>query len=179
MSGSATPPPRSRPSWWSPIDKPAAKPRSTRRRQLTPMQRLMRNRRFRTLTRRGVISLMVLALIACSVGVIALNNLVIKRSAELGRLDDERRQLRTDNALLAADIARLSAPPRITQLARTELGMRPSDQMARFIYLDPANAPPRKQRRQRMRAATADGQVPAAPQGVPGETPPSQTGGTP
>lgn len=128
------------------------------------------NERARRTTRLGGIGLLVLLAVACSVGVITLNNLVIKRSAELGRLDTERRELRTKNALLASDIARLSAPPRIVKLARRRLGMYPSTGMAKFIYLDPNNRPinrkamARRAARQAARRAAAQAAATAAAQ---------------
>jgi hypothetical protein len=108
--------------------------------------RMAANQRFR----RAVIGLVVLVVLLTgtllSVGVIVLNNQVIERSAELGRLDHTRRDLRTDNALISAEIARLSAPPRIVALARRRLGMEPSPTMTRYIYLDDRDRPKPPQR---------------------------------
>lgn len=75
-----------------------------------------------------------------------LNNLVMQRTVELERLDQERRELRTENAMLSSQIAKLSAPPRIVRRARTQLGMTTPQEMTRFLYLDPANRPVRKPR---------------------------------
>jgi len=104
-------------------------------------QRVRRSERLHRLTVRTAVLLAVVAVLSCAVGVIMLNNLVIRRSAELGRLENQRRTLRTENAMMAADIAKLSAPPRVAHLARKRLGMQPGEQMATFIYLDPANRP--------------------------------------
>jgi cell division protein FtsL len=105
---------------------------------LTQKQRKDRRRRIAVLFITGVVLLIGTA---SSVGVIMLNNLVIKRSAELGRLETERRTLRTSNALMGAEIAKLSAPPRITQTARKKLGMVHPPQVAKFIYIDDAHKP--------------------------------------
>ncbi len=79
-----------------------------------------------------------------SLGVIVLNNSVMNRTAELGRLEKERRALRTENAVLASEIARLSAPHRIVTVARKKLGMVPPAEMPRFLYLDESNSPRRR-----------------------------------
>lgn len=123
-------------------------------------------------TRRLVVGGGLVALIvACSVGVIMLNNVVIRRSAELGRLEHSRKQLRTENALLGARIARLGAPPRIAALARRRLGMERPVKMPPFIWLDPNNRPITEQDRRRAArraarraraAATAQATPPAA-----------------
>lgn len=104
-------------------------------------QRVARSERLRRITRRALIFSVILVAFTCSVGVITLNNLVIRRSAELGKLEDKRRQLRTENALIAGEIAQLSAPPRVARIARKKLGMQPAQTMPPFIYLDPANRP--------------------------------------
>lgn len=122
---------------------------------LTPRQRKERRRRASVLALTGVV---LLVGTACSVGVIMLNNLVIKRSAELGRLETERRTLRTGNALKAAEIAKLSAPPRITQTARKKLGMVHPPEIAKFIYIDDAHRPVTDEWRKR-KAVQARNQV--------------------
>lgn len=106
-----------------------------------------RFRRFAILVGSG---LGILAATTFAVGVIMLNNVVIERSAELGELDSRRRELRTENALLAAEIAKLSAPPRVVKLARKRLDMVPSPEMAEFIYLDAANRPLTAERRRQL-----------------------------
>jgi cell division protein FtsL len=78
-----------------------------------------------------------------ALGVITLNNLVIERSAELGRLDDSRREFRTKNALLSAKIAKLGAPPRIVRIAKKRFGMQPTAHVASFIYLEPPAVVPK------------------------------------
>jgi cell division protein FtsL len=99
------------------------------------------NVRFRRLLIGLFTTVVVVTAVACSVFVIMLNNIVIERSAELGELDHKRRELRTENAQIAADIARLSAPPRVRRLAVKRLKMQAAPRMARFIYLDPGNQP--------------------------------------
>lgn len=111
--------------------------------------------RFRRFTLSLGVLLAVVLSLGCAVGVIMLNNIVIQRSAELGELEHARRILRTENALAAADIARLSAPPRIARRARRDLGMTKSPEMARFIYLDPANRPMTPERRRRIERQAA------------------------
>lgn len=122
-----------------------------RRRPLHALaERTLVNSRFRRFTTTIGVTLAIVLVVGCAVLVIMLNNVIIKRTNELGELDRSRRQLRTDNALLAAEIARLSAPPRVVRLARKQLGMVPSETMARFIYLDPANQPMTEERRRRI-----------------------------
>ena len=79
----------------------------------------------------------ILAAIGCAAGVISLNNVILTRSVELGRLDEARRTYRTDNARMSAEIARLSAPPRIVTQAKRKLGMQTAGEMATFIGLNP------------------------------------------
>lgn len=112
------------------------------------------NERFRRVVVICTGLLVALVLVVSAVGVITLNNLVIERSAELGKLEKSRRELRTENAVLSAQAARLSAPPRIVALARKRLGMTISPDMAQFIYLDPNNAP-RRARNARLARARA------------------------
>jgi cell division protein FtsL len=106
----------------------------------------------RRVSRRVVIFVLIVLMISIAVGVITLNNLVISRSAELGQLDTERRDLRIRNAMLGADIARLAAPPRIVKRARKDLGMAPPDSMASFVYLNPANRSLTPRQRARLEA---------------------------
>lgn len=79
----------------------------------------------------------ILTAVGCAAGVIALNNVILTRSVELGRLDEARRTYRTDNARMSAEIARLSAPPRIVTQAKRKLGMQTAAEMATFIGLNP------------------------------------------
>ena len=83
--------------------------------------------------------LVVLLGFACSFGVITLNNIVIKRSAELGKLEKQRKDLRSENALISADVARLAAPPLVTAKARKKLKMVTPSEMPQFIWEDPRN----------------------------------------
>ncbi|MCW2928040.1 MAG: hypothetical protein JWM86_2008 [Thermoleophilia bacterium] len=112
----------------------------------------------------------ILTALACSVGVILINNVVIGRTAELGRLDDQRRELRRENALLGAEAAQLSAPQVIERKARMELGMVRPDRLPRFIFLDPASrtlTPLQRRlvaaRNARLEAARAAAAAPATP----------------
>lgn len=88
---------------------------------------------------RLVVLLAVGIMLASSVGVILINNVVIGRTAELGELDDRRRELRRDNALLSAEAARLSAPSVVFGRASDELGMVRTPELPRFIYLEPGS----------------------------------------
>lgn len=108
--------------------------------------------------RAGIVVVAVAAALGCSLGVIMLDNVVIHRSAELGKLDQDRKRLRTENALLAASIAQLSAPPRVVMRARRRLGMAEGP-MPRFVFLDPSNRPIRS-RRARAAATQAAGGAP-------------------
>lgn len=96
-----------------------------------------------------------ISIVGWSLGVILLNNIVIQRSAELGSLEKERRILRTENALLSAEAARLSAPPRVIARARVRLGMIENKTMPRFLYLDPANRPAAIQQASAVQTAAA------------------------
>ena len=78
---------------------------------------------------------------------------------ELGRLDAARKDLRTRNAVLAADNAMLSAPPRVVKRAH-KLGMVESG-MPAFIYLDPSNRP-QHVRRTATQPAASPGEAAAA-----------------
>ncbi|MBC7644282.1 MAG: cell division protein FtsL [Thermoleophilia bacterium] len=143
----------------APARRPVRAPRSTGggksfgARVATEISRSARNNhRFRRIMVATVITLIVIFGLSCSVGVIMLNNLVIRRSAELDSLDTSRKKFRTDNAKLSADNARLSSPPRVTALARKRLGMIPAMKMAQFIFLDQDNSPaaPVRNRRRRL-----------------------------
>jgi hypothetical protein len=88
-------------------------------------------------------------------GVIMLDDVVISRSADLGRLDTQRKELRTENAEMSAKTAQLSAPPLVMRLAEKHLGMVPSPTVGKFIYLYPADIPasPVRHHRRRHRRA--------------------------
>lgn len=100
---------------------------------------LARSPRLRRLAIRAAVVLAVLTVLACSVGVILINNLVIGRTAELGELDDRRRELRRDNALLGAKAARLSSPDVVFRRATKELGMVRTEEVPQFIWLVPGS----------------------------------------
>lgn len=98
-----------------------------------------RSPRLRKLLVRLLIVAVVAAAVACSVGVILLNNVVIHRTAELGKLDQERRELRRDNAVLDAQAARKSSQTQI--VARAEaLGMKRATGAPNYNYLDPQSS---------------------------------------
>lgn len=98
-----------------------------------------RSERLRRVGLRLAITLVVVGFLACSVGVILINNVVIGRTAELGKLEDSRRELRRDNALLGAQAAQLSAPPVVVRRAERDLGMVRSPDLPQFIFLDPGS----------------------------------------
>lgn len=98
-----------------------------------------RSPRVRRLALRLAVVLVVVTFLACSVGVILINNVVIGRTAELGELDDRRRELRRENALLGAESAQLSAPPVVVRRAERDLGMVRAHDLPQFIYLVPAS----------------------------------------
>lgn len=95
----------------------------------------------------------VLVVLACSVGVILINNVVVGRTAELGKLEDARRELRRDNAVLGAQAARLTAPGIVYGRATRDLGMVRTDRVPEFVYLYDASRPLDARRRQRIAAA--------------------------
>jgi hypothetical protein len=105
------------------------------------VRRFQRSARLRRLGARALVLGAVLCIIAGSVGVILLNNVVIGRTAELGKLDDQRRELRRDNAGLNAKTSRLSAPDVVVKKAEKELGMVNSPEMPKYIYLLPDSRP--------------------------------------
>lgn len=81
----------------------------------------------------------VVAIVGGSVGVILLNNVVIRRTAELGKLDEERRELRRDNAVLGAQAAKGSSQTQVVRRAQ-RMGMVRSGVAPTYTYLDPASA---------------------------------------
>lgn len=101
--------------------------------------RIRQSPRMRRLGVRLAVVMLVFAFLACSVGVILINNVVMGRTAELGELDDRRRELRRDNALLGAKAARLSASAVVRRRAERDLGMEPARELPQFIYLDPGS----------------------------------------
>lgn len=102
-------------------------------------RRARRSERMRGLAARLVVVLLVLVVVGSSVGVILINNVVIGRTAELGKLDEQRRELRRKNALLGAKAAKLSAPPVVFRRAEQDLGMLRTSDLPQFIYLDPTS----------------------------------------
>lgn len=135
-------------------------------------RRLAASPRVRQLVLRLTVVLLVLVFLACSVGVILINNVVIGRTAELGELDDRRRELRRDNALLGAEAARLSASQVVARRAERELGMVRSTELPQFLYLERGSRELTPLQRQRLaaraarlarqRAAAAEATLPAA-----------------
>ena len=81
------------------------------------------------------------AVIGGAVGVILVNNLVISRSAELGKLDQERRDLQRDNAILGAKTAKQSANQVVMARAHKQLGMVENPSVPAYIYLEPCSHP--------------------------------------
>jgi cell division protein FtsL len=148
---------------------------------LAPLQLLGRrvaaSPRMRRLGIRLLVLTVVLVFLASSVGVILINNVVIGRTAELGKLDTSRRELRRDNALLGAESAKLSSQSVVQKRARQDLGMVPTPELPQFIYLDPAShalTPFQLQRR----AAIANGtraRTAAATASAASATPPADT----
>lgn len=122
----------------------------------------------RRLVVRLAVLLVVVTFLACSVGVILINNVVIGRTAELGELDDRRRELRRDNALLGAEAARLSAPPLVVRRAERDLGMVRTGQLPQFVYLDPGSR--RLTPLQRRRVAAREARLRARSQAAGGAT---------
>ncbi len=116
-----------------------------------------RSPRLRRVLVRLAVVVAVLAVLACSVGVILINNVVIGRTAELGELDDRRRELRRDNAVLGAQAARLEAPDLVHRRATKELGMVTTDTVPPFVYLYDGSRTlnARQRRRVAQRAAQA------------------------
>lgn len=100
---------------------------------------LARSPRLRRLATRLAVIVAILLVLACSVGVILINNFVIGRTAELGELDDRRSELRRENAVLGAQVAKLSAPDVVFRRATRELGMVPTDDVPQFIFLVPGS----------------------------------------
>ena len=159
---------------------------------ITMLRRLLaRSPRLRWLATRLAVVLAVVAVLACSVGVILINNVVIGRSAELGELDERRRELRRDNALLAAEAARLSSPDVVFRRATRELGMERTQDVPQFMYLIPGShalTPWQRQQRAdalaRKRAAARATATPApaagaAPAPAPDPAATSDSGATP
>lgn len=102
---------------------------------------------------RLVIVTCILAVVGGAVGVILLNNVVIGRTAELGELDDRRRELRRENALLNAKRSRLAASDKVVKKATKQLGMTDSGDMPRYVFLVPGSRPLTPYMRARVAAA--------------------------
>ncbi len=128
---------------------PSARRRRTRRRTgigwvllglvVAPFDRVRRRMRNSpklrvALTRLAVVAA-ILAVIGGSVGVILINNVVIGRTAELGKLEDQRRELRRENAMLGAEAARAKVPGLVYKRATKDLGMVSTENVPAFIYL--------------------------------------------
>lgn len=140
------------------------------------LRRLVRRSpRLRRLLVRAAVLVAVLTVLACSVGVILINNVVIGRTAELGELEDRRRELRRDNAVLGAQAARLESPELVRRRATQELGMVPTSEVPQFVYLfdgsrtitpfQRRNIAARAERRREAAAAAAERPAePAAPE---------------
>jgi hypothetical protein len=137
-----------------------------------------RSPRLRRMLLRLAVVAVILALLASSVGVILINNFVIGRTAELGELEDRRRELRRDNAVLGAQAARLEAPDIVYRRATRDLGMVRTEDVPEFVYLfDGSRALTSRQRQQiaarrsaaaqarAARAAAASAQTPVAQDG--------------
>lgn len=118
-------------------------------------RRLAASPRVRQLALRLTVVLLVLVFLACSVGVILINNVVMGRTAELGELDDRRRELRRDNALLGAEAARLSASQVVARRAERDLGMVRSTELPQFLYLERGSRELTPLQRQRLAARAA------------------------
>lgn len=95
---------------------------------------LARSPRLRRFAIRTAVLFAALTVLACSVGVILINNLVISRTAELGELDTRRRELRRDNALLAAEARKRSGPDVVFRRAERELGMVRTPDVPKFVW---------------------------------------------
>jgi hypothetical protein len=98
-----------------------------------------RTPRLRRAFLRLVLVAVVLLFLAGSVGVILINNVVIGRTAELGKLDSQRRELRRDNAILGAESAKLLQPNVVFSRAAKDLGMKRSPTLPQFVYIDPSS----------------------------------------
>lgn len=131
-----------------------------------------RSPRLRRLLLRAVIVLAVLTMLACSVGVILINNVVIGRTAELGELEDRRRELRRENAVLGAQAARLESPELVRRLATNELGMVPTGQVPQFVYLFDGSRTITPFQRRRIAARAAERREAAAAASSPATTEP-------
>lgn len=129
------------------------------------LRRLVRRSpRVRRLLVRVAVLGVILVILACSVGVILINNVVIGRTAELGELDDRRRELRRDNAVLGARAARLEAAEVVYRRAK-ELGMVRTGEVPEFVYLYDASRTLTNRQRLRVaqRARPARDRAPSAP----------------
>ena len=103
-------------------------------------QRALNVPSLRKLIAASTATLLISLLLGASVGVIVLNNVVLKRTGELNQLDQDRRRYRTENAQAAAKIAHLSAPPRIIFIAQKQLKMTPATTAIGYLYMSPEHA---------------------------------------
>lgn len=116
---------------------------------------LRRSPRLRRVVMRLAVVAAILAVLTCSVGVILINNVVIGRTAELGELEDRRRELRRDNAVLGAQAAGLETPGIVYRRATRDLGMVRTENVPEFVYLYDASRMLTEHRRRRLAAAAA------------------------
>lgn len=115
-----------------------------------------RSPRLRRIMVRLAVVAAILVVLTCSVGVILINNVVIGRTAELGELEDRRRELRRDNAVLGAQAAGLETPGIVYRRATRDLGMVRTESVPEFVYLYDASRMLTEHRRQRIAAAAAE-----------------------
>ncbi|MCW2974059.1 MAG: hypothetical protein JWN72_2332 [Thermoleophilia bacterium] len=175
----------------APVASGRPKPAATRpRRRRSPFARLFalpltllgdamqRSPTVRRLVRRFVVIVALGCVTAGAVGVILVNNIVISRSAELGTLDQERRDFQRENAVLNAQTAKLSAPQLVMIKARRTLGMVESPQLPSYIYLQPCSHELTAAQRAVAARATGAGPVSCAPRRITKAAAPT-AGGTP
>lgn len=130
---------------------------------------IRRSPRLRSLLLRLVVVGIITVVVGGAVGVVLLNNVVMRRTAELGRLDNERRELRRDNAMLGAEAAGKSSQAQVVRRAERDLGMVRASGAPTYTYLEPSSVgltPYLRALRARKAAAAARaaaGGVPAAP----------------
>lgn len=79
------------------------------------------------------------AVAVCLLILVALHVVILQKNMELNGLVREKNEFTADNARLSSDVASLSSPERIEQIAAGPLGMVPPDRV-QYVYIGPSSA---------------------------------------
>ncbi|MFA5809954.1 MAG: cell division protein FtsL [Thermoleophilia bacterium] len=79
------------------------------------------------------------AVAICLLGLVAVHVSILKKNMEFNELIREKNTLSADNARLSSEVAGLSSPERIEQIATQSLGMV-SPEKVQYVYIGPSEA---------------------------------------